>query len=167
MILTRPLQAVVVALNLLTSLAHHNETRSATQLIENQDLTHPYPYEFPLLQNGSMAESGQFPMPKCRGFKLEEATIDQLQDALSRGRLTSVQIVMCYLQRIYQTDEYIQYVLLNHQKLPTNYPRSVMEINPDFLEIAMALDTERSRGNIRGPLHGIPFIVKDNIVSKE
>jgi amidase len=42
-----------------------------------------------------------------------------------------------------------------------------METNPDFLQIATALDLERSEGNIRGPLHGIPFIVKDNIATKD
>lgn len=105
------LKVGVVAFSLIaTSLAHKNSTVDATQLIENQELTVPYPYEFPLLQNGSMADSGQFPMPKCHGFTLEEATIDQLQDALSRKRLTSVQLLMCYLQRMYQTDEYIRYV---------------------------------------------------------
>ena len=98
-----------VAFSLLApSLAHRNETFNATQLIDSQDLENPYPYEFPVLQNGSNVDSGQFPMPKCHGFKLEEATIDQLQDALSRRKLTSVQIVFCYLQRIYQTDEYIR-----------------------------------------------------------
>jgi amidase len=42
-----------------------------------------------------------------------------------------------------------------------------MEINPDFLEIAAALDLERAHGHVRGPLHGIPFIVKDNIGTKD
>lgn len=42
-----------------------------------------------------------------------------------------------------------------------------MEINPDFLEIAAALDQERSIGHVRGPLHGIPFLVKDNIATKD
>lgn len=42
-----------------------------------------------------------------------------------------------------------------------------MELNPDFMEIAAKLDTERSAGRVRGPLHGIPFLVKDNIASKD
>ncbi len=42
-----------------------------------------------------------------------------------------------------------------------------MEINPDFLKIAAALDLERSQGHVRGPLHGIPFLVKDNIGTKD
>lgn len=116
--LTRSFRAAVVALGFLTtSLAHHNGTFNATQLIESQDLEIPYPYEFPLLQNGSMADSGQFPMPKCHGFTLEEATIDQLQYALSRSKLTSVQLVFCYMQRIYQTDEYIRLVISVHEEM--------------------------------------------------
>jgi amidase len=79
---------------------------NASQLVETQTLDTPYPYEFPLLQNGTLADSGQFPMPLCHGFKLEEATIDQLQHELSKRRLTTVKLAMCYLQRILQVDEY-------------------------------------------------------------
>ncbi|KAG0646914.1 amidase [Hyphodiscus hymeniophilus] len=139
----------------VASPAHHGAPNSffnATQIIENQELKSPYPYEFPVLQNGSLVDSGQFPMPRCHGFKLEEATIDQLQQALSNGTLTSVKLVMCYMKRIYQTDGYI---------------RAIMEINPDVLEIAEALDDERAHGHVRGPLHGIPFLVKDNIGTKD
>ncbi|KAF4628261.1 hypothetical protein G7Y89_g9883 [Cudoniella acicularis] len=129
-----------------------NQTYSSSRFAESQELSSPYPYQFPVLQNGSNADSGQFPMPLCYGFKLEEATIDQLQQAMANGTLTSVQIVLCYLQRVFQTDEYIQ---------------AIMEINPDLLEIATALDIERAQGYIRGPLHGIPFLVKDNIATKD
>lgn len=103
------LAAIGIAFNILcTSVAHQPPTCDTNQLAESQTLESPYPYDFPLLQNGSSADSGQFPMPLCNGFKLEEATIDQLQEELLSGRLTSVQIVLCYLQRIYQTDEYIR-----------------------------------------------------------
>ena len=103
------LAASGIAFNILsTTVAHKLPIYNASQLVESQTLESPYPYDFPVLQNGSLADSGQFPMPLCNGFKLEEATIDQLQQELSSGRLTSVQLVLCYLQRIYQTDEYIR-----------------------------------------------------------
>ncbi len=44
---------------------------------------------------------------------------------------------------------------------------SVLELNPDLFDIATALDAERASGHVRGPLHGIPFLVKDNIASKD
>lgn len=80
-------------------------------IVESQTLESPHPYEFPALQNGSNGDSGQFPMPKCHGFQLEEATIDQLQRALSKNELSSVQIVTCYWQRMLQVDEYIRSVM--------------------------------------------------------
>ena len=91
-------------------------------------------------------------MPQCHGSTIEEATIDQLQQYMSDGSLTAQQLAVCYLQRIWQTNEYIN---------------SVLEINPDFLQIAAILDAERQAGRVRGPLHGIPFMVKDNIASKD
>lgn len=61
---------------------------------------------FPLQENAE--KSDLFPMPLCNGFRLEEATIDQMQAALKDGLLTSVQLVLCYMQRNYQTDDYIK-----------------------------------------------------------
>ena len=81
---------------------------NATFLVESQDLSSPFPYEFPLLGNVSELDAARFPMPQCKGLTLEEATIDQLQDSMGSGYLTSVQIAMCYLQRIYQVDPYIK-----------------------------------------------------------
>jgi amidase len=100
------LTCVIYALLSLSS-ALKSHTSNATLDIESQTLDFPYPYEFPVLQNGSDVDAGLFPMPLCHGFKLEEASIDQLQQAMSNSTLTSVQIVLCYLKRVYQTDEYI------------------------------------------------------------
>ena len=79
-----------------------------SNLVSAQDLSSPFPYEFPSLGNVSDVDAERFPMPTCDGVVLEEATIDQLQGAMSAGRLTAVQIALCYLQRIYQTDSYIK-----------------------------------------------------------
>lgn len=61
---------------------------------------------YPLLQNAGTPEL--FAMPKCGAFKLEEATIDDMQHAMSNGTLTSVQLCLCYLQRTFQTQSYIK-----------------------------------------------------------
>ncbi|KAG6010296.1 hypothetical protein E4U21_007345 [Claviceps maximensis] len=93
-----------------------------------------------------------FAMADCHGFRLEEATIDEMQTAMASGRLTSVQLVQCYMTRTFQTQQYIN---------------SVMQINPDVLAIAAARDAERRAGTVRGKLHGIPFTVKDNIGTRD
>jgi amidase len=84
-------------------------------------------------------------------FALEEATIEQLQEWMQARRYTSRQIVDLYLERIEQIDR-------GGPAL-----RSVIEVNPDARAIADALDAERSTRGPRGPLHGIPVLIKDNI----
>lgn len=61
---------------------------------------------FPLEKHEGTTEL--FPMPNCFGFELEEATIDEMQDAMANGKLTSVQLVQTYMMRHWQTDEYIK-----------------------------------------------------------
>ena len=78
---------------------------NATDLVSSEDLESPFPYYFP----NQINTDNLFPMPRCHGVILEEATVDQLQDAMSKGRLTSTKIAMCYLQRIQQTNPYIKY----------------------------------------------------------
>ncbi|KAI0744142.1 amidase signature domain-containing protein [Daedaleopsis nitida] len=125
---------------------------NSSQLVEYQILHHPLPVYFLAEPSGANHSSKIFPVPTCHGFVLEDATIDALQDAFRNGTLTTVDLVLCYLQRIQQTDEYL---------------RAVLQLNPDFLKIAKALDAERVAGRVRGPLHGIPFLVKDNIATKD
>ena len=84
-------------------------------------------------------------------FELDELTIAQLRAALEQGRYTSKRLAELYLARIEDTDR-------NGPAL-----RAVIETNPDALAIAEALDAERRSGRVRGPLHGIPVIIKDNI----
>ena len=84
-------------------------------------------------------------------FELEEATIADLQAGMSSGRMTSRSITQQYMARIEELD----------RKGPTL--RHVLEINPDALAIADSLDRERKSGRVRGPLHGIPILLKDNV----
>ena len=91
------------------------------------------------------------PPPSSPGFELNEASVGQLQDWMSGGRYTSRRLVELYLDRISQIDSAGPQL------------RSVIEINPDALAIADALDEERRTKGARGPLHGIPVLIKDNI----
>jgi amidase len=84
-------------------------------------------------------------------FELEEMTLAQLQSAMASGRYTSRHITELYLDRISRLDR-------AGPKL-----RAVIETNPDALDIAARLDDERKAGKARGPLHGIPILVKDNV----
>lgn len=82
---------------------------------------------------------------------LAEASIDQLQQAMASGRASAVSLSRESLTRI--------------ERLDRRGPqlRSVIETNPDALKIAAELDRERRAGRVRGPLHGIPVLLKDNI----
>jgi len=83
--------------------------------------------------------------------ELEEATVADLQEMMRSGRHSARSLVEAYLARIEAID----------RAGPTL--RSVIETNPDALRIADALDAERRGGRVRGPLHGIPILLKDNI----
>lgn len=78
---------------------------NATDLVSSENLESAFPYYFPKLTD----LENLFPMLDCHGVVLEEATVDQLQEAMNAGQLTSTKIALCYLQRIYQTDEYTKY----------------------------------------------------------
>ena len=82
---------------------------------------------------------------------MEEATIAELSAGMAGGELTSKSIVESYLDRI--------------ERLDRAGPKinAVIELNPEALAIAETLDRERSAGKVRGPLHGIPLLLKDNI----
>ncbi len=106
----------------------------------------------------SCGPSGRAPAEKAGAkaitpapFELEEATIAGLQEALTAGRTTSEKLVTLYFERIDRID----------QSGPGL--NAVLQKNPDALAIARALDKERKETGPRGPLHGIPVIIKDNI----
>jgi len=83
-----------------------NITVTSPPINVTQTLESSFPYDFPNLDDAETP--ALFPMPPCNSITLEEATIDQLQDYMSRGLLTSVQLALCYLQRHWQTDDYIK-----------------------------------------------------------
>jgi amidase len=89
--------------------------------------------------------------PDVKPFELDEVTIDALQEGMKSGQYTARAIAEKYLQRIEDIDKHGPAV------------NSVIEINPDALEIADGLDRERKEKGVRGPLHGIPLLLKDNI----
>ncbi len=77
-----------------------------------------------------------------------EQTISELQQKMSTGELTSLQIVESFLERINTIDKKVN---------------SIIELNPDAQSLAAKLDAERISGRLRGALHGIPILIKDNI----
>jgi len=81
-----------------------------------------------------------------------EATIPELQVLMNSGALTSVQLTTNYLNQIARFNPLLH---------------AVIETNPDALAIAKKLDTERQSGRLRGPLHGIPILVKDNLATAD
>ncbi len=103
-------------------------------------------------------EAGEQPVEKNvykDDFELNEATIDDLQQKMQAGTHTSKSMTELYLKRIETIDK--AGPALN----------AVIEINPDAVAIAEQMDAERKAGKIRGPLHGIPVLIKDNIDSAD
>ena len=87
----------------------------------------------------------------ARSLDLEETTIEELQYGYANGMFTIEEVTTYYIERI--------------ENIDASGPElnSVIMINPDAIEIAKNLDYEWSNGAIRGPLHGIPVLLKDNI----
>lgn len=92
---------------------------------------------------------------RAADFPFAEATIEGLQQRMEAGNLTARELTAAYLQRIAEIDQ--------------SGPRlnAVIEVNPDALAIAERLDAERKAGRVRGPLHGIPILIKDNIATAD
>jgi len=92
---------------------------------------------------------------QTKKLNLEEITITQLQQGYREGKFTITDVVEAYLERIDVIDK-------NGPQL-----NSIIVINPDALQIAAELDKEMAAGKTRGPLHGIPIILKDNIDTRD
>lgn len=85
------------------------------------------------------------------GFSLDELSVDDLRKMMAKGEINAQKLVKLYLDRIAEIDKKGPHI------------NAVIEINPDAMNIAAELDKERAAGKIRGPLHGIPVLIKDNI----
>jgi len=88
---------------------------------------------------------------KSGRFEPEEMSVDQLQRAMNDGTISAVELTKAYIARINEIDKSGPFL------------NAVIELNPDAVTIAKVLDEERRSGKIRGPLHGIPVLLKDNI----
>jgi amidase len=108
----------------------------------------------PALSRAESAEpaAGNPPVPS---FELDEASIGEFQMRMEAGQDTARSIARKYLSRIEALD----------RRGPSI--RSILEINPDAVSIAESLDAERKAGKVRGPLHGVPILVKDNIATSD
>jgi amidase len=110
---------------------------------------------YPALGSTRVVDPAPAPAPTGmnfeRDFELDEITIDDLQKALQSGQYSSRRLTEKYLARIQEIDK--AGPMLN----------SVLELNPEALQIADGLDQERKSKGPRGPLHGIPILIKDNI----
>jgi amidase len=93
--------------------------------------------------------------PPSQDVTLEEATVGDLQAHMAAGRTTSASLCAAYLRRVESIDRAGPML------------RSVIEVNPEAVAIAEARDAERRAGRVRGPLHGIPVLIKDNIATHD
>ncbi|HEV7768476.1 MAG TPA: amidase [Thermoanaerobaculia bacterium] len=101
-----------------------------------------------------MATAASFARPMqlfAQGIDLEEMTIAAMQDGMRGGRFTARFLAEQYLARIDAMDKRGPAI------------NAMIELNPDALSIADTLDRERKSGHVRGPMHGIPIVIKDNI----
>src|SRR5579864_7812232 len=126
--------------------------RSRRQFLQNAVTTTAAASLYPALGAArEIAPPSKSPAPDVKPFELEEITIAELQEGMKSGRFTARSLVEKYLARIDEIDKRGPAV------------NAIIELNPDALSIADALDQERKAKGPRGPLHGIPVLIKDNI----
>ena len=104
---------------------------------------------FVMLQDKQVSQPAvprAFHLPRLNGHDMFEITVDEVQHLYSSHAFTAVDYTGFCLDRIQSVNAYLE---------------AVIETNPDALKIANELDEERQRGAVRGPLHGVPVLVKD------
>jgi amidase len=129
----------------------HLEASSRRNFLQASAMTGVAAVFAPMLSSASSRASEEDAQTQVPAFELDETSIAELQSGMQSGRFTARSIAEMYLARIDAIDK----------AGPALH--SVIEINPDALSIADALDRERKQQGARGPMHGIPVLIKDNI----
>ncbi len=124
---------------------------SRRKFLENTLATGAAAALVPALSAGRTVTPSSTPSPEIKPFELEEITISELQEGMQAGKFTARSLVEKYSARIEEIDKSGPAV------------NAILEMNPDALSIADALDQERKAKGRRGHLHGIPVLIKDNI----
>ena len=143
--------------NLKSSSAATRRTFLKTSLIGGAVVAAPLYPAFAAARADSPAAAGNAlpDAPEVKPFELDEITISELQEGMKSGRFTARSLVGKYSARIAEIDKGGPAV------------NSVIEMNPDAPAIADSLDQERKTKGPRGPLHGIPVLIKDNIATAD
>ena len=125
---------------------------SRRKFLENAVTTSAVAALYPALSAAREIDAAPKPVAAAvKPFELDEITIAELQDSMKSGKFTARSLVEKYLTRIDEIDKRGPAI------------NAIIELNPDALSIADALDQERKAKGPRGPLHGIPVLIKDNI----
>ena len=131
---------------------HRESKPSRRAFVRNVLTTGAVATIYPALSAGrEVASSAEPAAPEVKPFELDEITITELQEGMKSGKFTSRSLVEKYTTRIEEIDKVGPSV------------NAIIEMNPDAPSIAEALDRERKDKGPRGPLHGIPVVIKDNI----
>jgi len=131
---------------------HRESKPSRRAFVRNVLTTGAVATIYPALSAGrEVASSAEPAPPEVKRFELDESTITELQDGMKSGKFTARSLVEKYTTRIEEVDKRGPAV------------NAIIEMNPDAPSIAEALDRERKAKGPRGPLHGIPVLIKDNI----
>src|ERR1700758_4955953 len=132
-------------------MAYFDSAPSRRRFVKNALATGAAATVYPALSGARVLAPAPESAPEVKPFELAEITITELQEGMKSGRVTSRSLVEKYTARIEELDKHGPAV------------NSILEMNPDAESIAASLDAERNAKGPRGPLHGVPVLIKDNI----